>query len=149
MMLFISPVALSGAMRKPNRSGKTHGATATPLRPQPPSLSLLSTSRRRRRRRCCYRHLRCHDCHETHHHHNCHHQCKHNHCHHHCKHNHRHQSESQNVTFFKTRPSRPTMRRLWMNVFLWTYVFFMKECQLWMNEWFNEWITRCMLLLLG
>ena len=27
--------------------------------------------------------------------------------------------------------------------------FFMNECCLWMNEWFNEWIIQCMLLLLS
>ena len=47
---------------------------------------------------------------------------------------------SQTATEKNTRPSRPTMRPLWMNVF------FMNECHLWMNKWFIEWIDRCMLL---
>ena len=29
-----------------------------------------------------------------------------------------------------------------------TESFFMNECCLWINEWFNEWIIQCMLLLL-
>ena len=37
---------------------------------------------------------------------------------------------------------------LWMNVFM-KECFFMNECCLWMNEWFNEWIIQCMLLLLS
>ena len=46
----------------------------------------------------------------------------------------------------RTRPSRPTMRPLWMNVFyewmfLWMNVFFTNECHLWMNKWLNEGIT--------
>ena len=52
-----------------------------------------------------------------------------------------------------TRPSRPTMRPLWINVFYeWMFFMneccFMNECHLWMNKWFIEWISRCMLLLL-
>ena len=62
-------------------------------------------------------------------------------------------------THLKTRPSRPTMRPLWMNVFyewmffmnecFYEWMFFMNECCLWMSEWFNQWIIHDVSLLCG
>ena len=42
------------------------------------------------------------------------------------------------VNYYETRPNRPTMCPLWMNVF-------MNECFLWMNvicEWINDWMNE-------
>ena len=50
------------------------------------------------------------------------------------------------------RPNRLTMRPVLMNILfnlLWMHSFYMNECHLWINKWFNEWITTCMILLLG